>query len=99
MRVLLELFRIILIFGLLGAISWAILESIYNLIPVVKSSMWLGGFAIFILLFVFYRNKFQFSGWYRGKYREKLPRILSIILISISVLLIIMPFALSFLVS
>lgn len=58
----------------------------------IESYSWLGGLAIFVLLFVLYRNKFQFSGWYKGKGRKKLPKYVSVTLIFISIILIISPF-------
>lgn len=51
------------------------------------------GIAIFILLFVLYRNKLQFSGFYDGEGKIKLSERVSRSLISLSVFLfIIMPF-------
>lgn len=92
MRVLLELIRIILIFGIAGAIISAILNGIYTNIGVnTKQYGWLGSIAILILLFVWYRNKLQFRGWYAGKGQEKLPKIPSQILIMCSLLLLCAP--------
>ena len=50
-----------------------------------------GFIATLILICVLYRNKLQFSEWYKGKDREKLPKIVSQIFIfsSISLLLLI----------
>jgi hypothetical protein len=94
MRTLLELMRIIIIFALLGGFGWAIIGNLYTSNGVTESYSWLGALAIFVLLFVLYRNKLQFSGWYKGKGRKKLPRNVSISLISISIILIIGPFIL-----
>ena len=75
MRVLLELMRIILIFGIAGSIISNIVNGIYINIGVNPNQYgWLGSIAILILLFVWYRNKLQFSGWYSGKGKEKLPK-------------------------
>ena len=52
---------------------------------------WMGFIAIFIVLFVLYRNKLQFSGWYKGEGREKLPKIVSRTLIFSSISLILLP--------
>jgi len=95
MRVALELHRIIAIFGLLGALGWIVIENIYTVNETVKNYSWLAALAILILLFVLYRNKLQFSGWYKGKGRKKLPRKVSVMLISLSVILMITPFLLS----
>ena len=94
MRVLLELIRIILIFGIAGTIISSIVNGIYINIGVNQYG-WLGSIAILLLLFVWYRNKLQFSGWYSGKGKEKLPKIASQILILCSVFLLCTPPVLS----
>ncbi len=90
MRVLLELIRIILIFGLLGGIFSTVLSSFYKSLGVTQYE-WLGFLAILLLLFVVYRNKWQFKGWYKGKENEMLSRKTTNFLISFSVLLLISP--------
>ncbi|MFF2457929.1 hypothetical protein [Peribacillus simplex] len=94
MRVLLELIRIILIFGIAGTIISTIVNGIYTNIGVNQYG-WQGSIAILLLLFVWYRNKLQFSGWYSGKGKEKLPKIASQILILCSVFLLCTPPVLS----
>jgi hypothetical protein len=94
MRFLLELLRIIFIFGLLGGIGSAFIGNIYTINESAESYAWLGATAVLLLLFVLYRNKLQFSGWYKGKGSEKLPKPVSITLISSSMLLFILPFVL-----
>jgi hypothetical protein len=92
LRVLLELLRIIFIFLLLGGILWAFLVEIYSSFGFnLDDYGWLGGIAIYLLLFVLYRNKLQFSGWYTGNGREKLSKMTSLLLIWSSVLLMILP--------
>lgn len=90
MRVLLELIRIVLIFGFLGGISSTVLREIYKSMGVTQFE-WIGFLAILILLFVAYRNRWQFKGWYKGKGKEMLPRKITKLLISFSVLLLISP--------
>lgn len=92
MRTVLELLRIIIIFALLGGLGWAIIENIYTINKSTESYSWLGALAILVLLFVLYRNKLQFSGWYKGKGRKKLPKKVSNTLIVTSIILIIAPF-------
>lgn len=94
MRTLLELLRIIIIFVLLGGLGGAILRKIYTINEVTGNYSWLGSLAIFVILFVLYRNKLQFSGWYEGKGRKKLPEKVTITLIFTSIILIIAPFIL-----
>ncbi|MFF2588740.1 hypothetical protein ACFVSS_12705 [Peribacillus butanolivorans] len=92
MRVILELIRILLLLGLGGAIISTILIAIYTSIGVNMNQYgWLGSIAILILLFVWYRNKLQFSGWYTGNGREKLPKKVSQVLILCSLLLLVSP--------
>lgn len=91
MRTGLELLRIILIFIFLGALGWLIIQGIYEVYGVTENYAWLGGVGILFFLFVLYRNKFQFSGWYKGKNRVKLPKSVSVILISCSIILMIIP--------
>ncbi|HLR67456.1 hypothetical protein [Virgibacillus alimentarius] len=99
MRTLFELLRIIVIFALLGGVGWMIIGNIYTINEATETYSWLGALAIVVLLFVLYRNKLQFSGWYKGKGRATLPKKVSLALIIISVLLIISPFIMGFLFS
>jgi hypothetical protein len=99
MRASLELLRIILILVIFGALGWAIIGSVYRINELTESYSWLGAIAILILLFVLYRNKLQFSGWYKGKGKSKLPKPVTVILIISSILLIILPFAIGSLLS
>lgn len=56
---------------------------------------WLGGIAIYFLLFVLYRNKLQFSGFYDGPKQQKLPRKITCILVTGAIFLLILPLLLS----
>ncbi|WP_373894078.1 hypothetical protein ACUL41_01830 [Virgibacillus natechei] len=99
MGMVVELLRIMIIFVLFGALGWAVIENIYPDNGVVENYSWIGALAILILLFVLYRNKWQFTGWYKGKGKKKLSKQVSITLISISIILIILPIILSLLLS
>lgn len=90
MRTILELLRIMVIFAFFLGLGWMGMGNVYP----EKSYSWLGIIGIFILLFVLYRNKWQFKGWYKGKSRRKLPKSATVTLISISALLVISPFVL-----
>ena len=94
MRTFLELLRIIFILGILGALGWGIIGSIYTNNEATESYSWLGAIAILLLIFVLYRNKLQFSGWYKGEGKVKLPKSLTVILILSSIFLIVLPFVL-----
>lgn len=91
MRVILELLRIIFIFAIIGSIFGAVLEFIYGTFGLnTKRYEWMAFSAIVILLFVFYRNKLQFGGWYKGEGKEKLSKRVSTILITFSIFLLLL---------
>jgi hypothetical protein len=92
MRVLLELLRIVIIFTVLGGLAWEVVQSIYTSNETTKAYQWLGGVAIYMLLFVLYRNKLQFNGWYIGNGRKKLPSVVTTTLVWSSIILIVSPF-------
>jgi hypothetical protein len=88
----LEVIRIIAIFGLLGALFSTVVSKTYNEIGVnLTHTGWWCYFGILVLIFVIYRNKLQFSGWYNGKGREKLTKIVTKLLISCSIIMILIP--------
>ena len=98
MRFLLELIRITLIFVIIGGLSGSFFKNVYIEIGTdTEKYGWMGYIAILILIFVLYRNKLQFSGWYKGIEREKLPKVVSQILIFSSIGLLLLPPVLSFL--
>ncbi|WP_110926884.1 hypothetical protein [Bacillus massiliglaciei] len=47
------------------------------------------GIAVLLSLFVLYRNKLQFSGFYKGEGKVKLPRYVSFSLLCCSVLMVV----------
>ena len=51
---------------------------------------WLVGLSILILIFVLYRNRLQFFGFYKGEGKLKISKTVSIYLISCSVLMLIL---------
>ncbi|WP_053366433.1 hypothetical protein [Bacillus sp. FJAT-27245] len=92
MRVLLELTRIILIFLFLGSILGYAVGALYSDFGInMEQYGWACVLGIYVILFVLYRNRWQFSGWYKGEGREKLPPKLSKILILSSIVLILSP--------
>ena len=97
MRVLLELIRIIFIYVIVGGILGYFLTNVYIEIGIdIEKYGWMGFVSILLLIFVLYRNKLQFSGWYKGKDRAKLPKMVSQILIFSSICLLLLPPVLSF---
>ena len=85
-----EILRILFIFSVLGAILGGFLNAIYISFEV-ETYSWLGGVAILLLLFVLYRNKLQFSGWYKGEGRKKLPKLVTYVISTASVFMLIAP--------
>ncbi|MFP5115241.1 hypothetical protein ACSU64_23095 [Bacillaceae bacterium C204] len=97
MKVLLELVRIVFLVVLIGGILSAFINYVYSKLETdIDTYGWMGLVSILIFLFVQYRNKYQFSGWYTGKGRVKLPTNVSKVLITISILLMLLPLILSF---
>ena len=86
MKVLLELMRLVFIFVFVGVILWTFINYIYSKLGVnIDNYVWMVHTAILISFFVLYRNKLQLSGWYTGKGKEKLPKIVSKLHISSSI--------------
>jgi hypothetical protein len=100
LRVLLELVRIVISLLFFCGIIGAFINYLYSKFGTNTDTYgWMVFIAMFILFFVLYRNKYQFSGWYTGKGRKKLPQQVSKLLISISILFLILPPILGFLLS
>lgn len=96
MRVLLELIRILVLLLVLDAAGSILLNMLYQTSQEPLPFTWLGSIALLILIFVLYRNRLQFSGWYRGKGRVKLPKSVAVLLIFVALLLMVSPFILSY---
>ncbi|WP_010093554.1 hypothetical protein [Ornithinibacillus scapharcae] len=99
MRTLLELVRIIVLMVIFGVVCGSILNPFYTLSETAERFSFLGAIAIILLFFTLYRNKLQFTGWYKGKGREKLPKSVTRLIISSSIVLLISPFMISLLAS
>ncbi len=48
--------------------------------------------AIYVFIFILYRNKLQFSGWYKGKKLKKLPKSFTLVMVSGAIILLLLPF-------
>ena len=100
MRVLLEFLWVLFIFLFLTAILGSFFECLYLSIGNgTEKYSWISFGAIFILIFVLYRNKLQFSGWYKGEGKEKLSKKASQTLITSSFFFILLPPILSYIVN
>ena len=92
MRIILEILRAMFIMIILLAIFGSLLKDLYLSIGNgAEKYISISYIAIFFIIFVLYRNKFQFSGWYEGKGQEKLPEKVTQLLIISSVILILLP--------
>ncbi|WP_245830982.1 hypothetical protein [Sediminibacillus massiliensis] len=92
LRIILELLRICFIFLLLGGLIWQLIGGLYTINSPTAQYSWLAGLGVLLLLFVVYRNRWQFSGWYKGEERVRLSKRVSLSLIVISVFLLVAPF-------
>ncbi|WP_147533278.1 hypothetical protein [Bacillus marasmi] len=99
MRVILELIRIVFIFLLLGGLAGLAIENIYTINDVTERYQWIGALGIYVSLFVLYRNKFQFSGWYKGKGRKRLSKAATINLLSCSIFMLTLPIILGLIIN
>ena len=91
-RVLLELIRVTAIFIILGLLMSTLIKFIYSSLGINVEDTnggWIVGLSILIIIFVLYRNKLQFSGFYKGEKRVKLPKAVSVFLVSCSFLMLI----------
>jgi hypothetical protein len=80
MRALLELVRVILVLIIGNAILWFLEGNVYVALDVnIESNLYLAltSTANLLIIFILYRNKLQFSGWYRGN-KNRLPRVVTI---------------------
>ncbi|SFJ26891.1 hypothetical protein SAMN04487936_101490 [Halobacillus dabanensis] len=95
MRVGLELLRIVLTFVLVGAAVWLLLGPLYTIHETAERYQWLGASGVYLLLFVMYRNRWRFSGWYQGEGRTRLPMLITKLLVSLGIILILLPWMLA----
>ncbi|RRN74060.1 hypothetical protein EI200_03865 [Peribacillus simplex] len=91
LRVILELFRIITIIFVIGMIMGFIINSIYAIFGITVENA-AGGrmvaMAIFPLLYVLYKNRLQFSGFYKNGGQVKLSNRTTTFLLCFSVLML-----------
>ncbi|WP_379154830.1 hypothetical protein [Paenibacillus sp. sgz5001063] len=80
---------LVLTLGILGGLEYVLFKLLYGW------TIYPGSAAIgnFILFFVLYRNYWQFKGWFKSDKNQKLGRNLTVSLTSLSLLLILLPFA------
>ncbi|WLR46448.1 hypothetical protein LC065_12765 [Halobacillus litoralis] len=95
MRVLVELLRIVFLFIFGGALVWGVLGPFYHVHPISGEYQWLGVLGVYGILFVLYRNRWQFSGWYKGRVKKKRPRRMTRIIVFASVLLMASPWVIT----
>ncbi len=88
--------RVIIIFTFLTILLGAVPIAIYSSIGIDTDHFgWGVTLGVFIIVFILYRNRLQFSGWYKGKGREKLPGSVSTRLVITAILLVLSPLILN----
>ncbi|MDG5789248.1 hypothetical protein QA612_17450 [Evansella sp. AB-P1] len=92
MRPILEYIRVLLIIFIVSALLGTIVQRTYAFIGVNTETYGMIGFpAVLIIIFILYRNKLQFSGWYKGAERQKLPKKVTQVLMSCIAVLLVTP--------
>ncbi|MBO2535982.1 MULTISPECIES: hypothetical protein [Rummeliibacillus] len=90
-RVFLEFFRVLILLFLLMAIISYPIRKLYDLIGIgTDNYFYITEFAIFLLVYVIYNNKLQFTGFYTEG-AKKLPSKVTWSIVSISILLLSIP--------
>lgn len=98
-RGLLELLRILIIFAFLGGIFGWLVDSLYRSMGLIHEPyIGLGYISVLLFLFILYRNKWQFGGWYEGKGRRKLSKTITWALLVAAVLFFMIPPGIKFLI-
>lgn len=97
MRVLLELVRIGLFILIVGWLGSYLLFYVYGHDSVAMNYRAFGLVALFINIFVLYRNRLQFSGWTQREDPKPLSKRWTRILLFMSFLFFLMPFIISYL--
>ncbi|WP_412098058.1 hypothetical protein [Halobacillus litoralis] len=88
----LELIRILLVLPLIGGLLWyTVFGPLYDVFQVPEGSRIIGAAGIWVFLFILYRNSLQFTGWYKGKEKRKLPRLAVISLTVVSLFMTVGP--------
>lgn len=91
LEAVLEMLRIAVILLIIGSLMWGLVKLMYTAFGIHVDdtrSAWLVGVSILIFLFVLYRNKLQFSGFYNGDEKVKLPRRISTLLVSSAIIML-----------
>lgn len=99
MRILLEFIRMFFLLIIFYFISGNIIVRTYQKLGMKYSNTYgiMMTISILIIFTILYRNKLQFSGWYKGNVNDKLTKTLTKWLITFALLLLLSPPILSFL--
>ncbi|WP_409340696.1 hypothetical protein [Paenibacillus sp. MBLB4367] len=92
LRYMLELLRILVLVMVLGILFSVLQNAAYSIagFPIDRNEYaWLARVAILVLIYVLYRNRLQFSGWYKGAGMQKLSKPVTFSLLCISLLLMV----------
>ncbi|MDV2582781.1 hypothetical protein [Alkalibacillus haloalkaliphilus] len=88
-RAVLEFLRLAVIFFFIGGVLSYMFINIYSAVGIESST--LVGVGVMLVVFVLYRNRLQFSGWYNGKQRKRLSTSTTRWLVAGSIVLILSP--------
>ncbi|MDQ0353045.1 hypothetical protein J2R98_002906 [Alkalibacillus filiformis] len=88
-RSVLELLRLAAIFFIVGGVLSFMFINIYGVFGIESSTF--VGVGVMLVVFVLYRNRLQFSGWYNGKQRKRLSTSTTRWLVAGSLVLILSP--------
>ncbi|GIP35423.1 hypothetical protein [Paenibacillus sp. J2TS4] len=89
-----ELLRIIVILVLGAALLWQVELALYDWVNIeLVSYAWVVGLANVILIFILYRNRLQFNGWYTSARAAKLPLPVTISALALCAVLLMIPLA------
>ncbi|SER90536.1 hypothetical protein [Salisediminibacterium halotolerans] len=96
-KLLLELLRITVIFIGIGGVLWyGVLIHVYALDAQAQHYQWVGGLGIYIVIYVLYKNKLQYSGWVKREPSEQLGSSATVFFLAGGLLLIAMPYLILF---
>jgi hypothetical protein len=89
---LFEMARVLFYLFVGMAILWYLEVEIYKWFKInLNGHFLLVGIANLLLLFIFYRNHLQFSGWFQSNLNKKLPRSVTIIASVLIFILMVIP--------
>lgn len=91
-KFLLELMRILLLLLIITGLLFWFEKQLYRMFDIDIADVYVtAGLANLLIFFVLYRNRFQFSAWYRSTNEKKLSSRLTLGIMAASLLLLLIP--------